>query len=287
MRSGNGRHRRPRQAPALIVAAGVTGSAIAIPLLGATSASAADASSWDRVAECESGGTWSADLGNGYYGGLQMSQETWDQFGGGAYASRPDLASRTQQIAVAEKVLKAQGVTSWLSCATISGLTGVLTGGGGDSEPTSEPSGSTDGRSGGPTDSSSADPGSTPSASGDGEKGTDGSTPSDPAETPSPGASGSADGSDADGTGTGDGQATGKHRGSAAPEESASGSADEGRASDGRASRSDGPTREADGLTGGASDSGVKGPYIPDGQHGVGDPVWLIGAEQKVSGGWV
>ena len=63
MLSGNGRHRRPRQAPALLVAAGVTGSAIAIPLLGATGASAASGTTWDKVAECESGGSWSADTG--------------------------------------------------------------------------------------------------------------------------------------------------------------------------------------------------------------------------------
>ncbi|WP_455351376.1 transglycosylase family protein [Streptomyces sp. SYSU K217416] len=122
MRSGNGRHRRPRQAPALVVAAGVTGSAIAIPLLGATGASAAEASTWDRVAECESGGTWSADLGNGYYGGLQFSQETWEQFGGLSYAPQADLASRSQQIAVAEKVLAAQGPQAWPSCAGPAGL---------------------------------------------------------------------------------------------------------------------------------------------------------------------
>ncbi|WP_158685187.1 transglycosylase family protein [Streptomyces pristinaespiralis] len=109
MLSGNGRHRRPRQAPALIVAAGVTGSAIAIPLLGAGSASAADASTWDRVAECESGGAWSADFGNGFYGGLQFSKETWAAYGGTAYAPSADLASRSQQIAVAEKGARREG----------------------------------------------------------------------------------------------------------------------------------------------------------------------------------
>ncbi|MEV6795018.1 transglycosylase family protein [Streptomyces sp. NPDC051320] len=106
-----------------MVAAGVTGSAIAIPLLGAAGAHAADATTWDRVALCETGGIWSADLGNGYYGGLQFSQDTWDQYGGGQYASRPDLASRSQQIAVAEKVYAAEGAKPWLSCATVSGLT--------------------------------------------------------------------------------------------------------------------------------------------------------------------
>ncbi|WP_381566253.1 transglycosylase family protein [Streptomyces eurythermus] len=123
MLSGNGRHRRPRQAPALLVAAGVTGSAIAIPLLGAASANAADGTTWDKVAECESGGSWSADNGTGYYGGLQISQDDWDTYGGGQYAASPDQASRQQQIAVAEKILAARGTAPWATCALLSGLT--------------------------------------------------------------------------------------------------------------------------------------------------------------------
>lgn len=77
MRSGNGRHRRPRQVPALVVTAGVTGSALALPLLAATNATAADTATWDKVAECESGGSWSANSGSGAYGGLQFTQEEW------------------------------------------------------------------------------------------------------------------------------------------------------------------------------------------------------------------
>ncbi|MFH8490494.1 transglycosylase family protein [Streptomyces longisporoflavus] len=123
MLSGNGRHRRPRQAPALIVAAGVAGSAIAIPLLGATSASAASTATWDKLAECESGGAWSADEGNGYYGGLQLSQEVWENYGGLDYAPSADQASRSQQISVAEAVLDDQGPEAWPSCAPIAGLT--------------------------------------------------------------------------------------------------------------------------------------------------------------------
>ncbi|KAA0930603.1 LysM peptidoglycan-binding domain-containing protein [Streptomyces apricus] len=123
MLSGNGRHRRPRQAPAILVAAGVTGSAIAIPLLGATGASAASGTTWDAVAECESGGSWSADTGNGAYGGLQMTQETWEGFGGLDYAPSADQASRSQQIAVAEKVLAEQGTAAWATCGLVSGLT--------------------------------------------------------------------------------------------------------------------------------------------------------------------
>ncbi|NSC22134.1 LysM peptidoglycan-binding domain-containing protein [Streptomyces albus subsp. chlorinus] len=133
MRSGNGRHRRPRQAPAVFVAAGVTGAGIALPLLGATGAHAADASAWDRVADCESGGTWSANDSDGYYGGLKLDLDTWKYYGGTVYAERPDLASRTQQIAVAEKLLEAEGPASFPHCGTA--LTGDEDGGdGGDRE---------------------------------------------------------------------------------------------------------------------------------------------------------
>ncbi|MFD9881460.1 transglycosylase family protein [Streptomyces alboflavus] len=121
MLSGQGRHRRPRQAPAIVVAAGVTGSAIAIPLLGATGAHAADATTWDKVAECESGGAWSAK-GDGYYGGLQLTQETWESYGGLAYAPSADQASRSQQIAVADKVLADQGPSAWPNCGPAAGL---------------------------------------------------------------------------------------------------------------------------------------------------------------------
>jgi hypothetical protein len=71
---------------------------------------------WDAVARCESGGNWSIDTGNGYYGGLQFSQSTWDAFGGGAYAARADLATKSEQIAVAEKVLAGQGPGAWPVC---------------------------------------------------------------------------------------------------------------------------------------------------------------------------
>ncbi|MEW2134899.1 transglycosylase family protein [Streptomyces sp. NPDC005435] len=123
MLSGNGRHRRPRQAPALLVAAGVTTSAIAIPLLGAASAHAADGTTWDKVAECESGGSWSASTGNGYFGGLQISQDDWAKYGGDQYAATADQASRSQQISVAEKILADQGTTHWATCALTAGLT--------------------------------------------------------------------------------------------------------------------------------------------------------------------
>ncbi|GGP97459.1 peptidoglycan-binding protein LysM [Streptomyces virginiae] len=122
MLSGNGRHRRPRQVPALVVTAGVTGSALAMPLLAATSATAADTTTWDKVAECESGGSWSANFGSGAYGGLQFTQEQWQNAGGLDFAERADLASRSQQIAVAERVLASQGPQAWPLCAASAGL---------------------------------------------------------------------------------------------------------------------------------------------------------------------
>jgi len=68
---------------------------------------------WDRIAACESGGNWAINTGNGYYGGLQFDSQTWLGNGGGAFAPRADLASRTQQIAIANKVYAARGLAPW------------------------------------------------------------------------------------------------------------------------------------------------------------------------------
>ncbi|MFE9925729.1 transglycosylase family protein [Streptomyces sp. NPDC005774] len=233
MLSGNGRHRRPRQAPALLVAAGVTGSAIAIPLLGAGAASAADGSTWDRVAECESGGSWSQNSGNGYYGGLQLAQGDWEKYGGLDYATSADQASRGQQIAVAEKILADQGVGAWRACGLLGGLgqdlsvPDVDTGTQGDSTDKSGP-----GRSATPSPSQSSDSSSDAKdakGAADGkekEEGADGSAEPDASTSPSAstpvkgeksdksgqegGASASVDGEDSGG---------GRHRGASAEEE--------------------------------------------------------------------
>ncbi|MEU6175717.1 transglycosylase family protein [Streptantibioticus parmotrematis] len=117
-----GKHRRVSKAVRITTLAGVAGAAIAVPLLSATSASAATVSQWDAVAQCESGGNWSINTGNGYYGGLQFSQSSWDAAGGQQYASRADLATKDQQIAVAEKLLALQGPGAW-SCASAGNLT--------------------------------------------------------------------------------------------------------------------------------------------------------------------
>jgi len=75
--------------------------------------STVNAAMWDRVAQCESGGNWAINTGNGYYGGLQFDNQTWLGAGGGQYASRADLASRTQQIAIANKVYADRGLAPW------------------------------------------------------------------------------------------------------------------------------------------------------------------------------
>ncbi|MBT1004087.1 transglycosylase family protein [Paenarthrobacter sp. DKR-5] len=95
--------------------------------LTATSANAATpTSTWDQIAQCESGGNWSINTGNGYYGGLQFSQSTWSSFGGTGSAAN---ASKAQQIAVAEKVQAAQGWGAWPACSAKIGLSGGATGG--------------------------------------------------------------------------------------------------------------------------------------------------------------
>jgi len=80
------------------------------------SAPAVAAGMWDRIAQCESGGNWHINTGNGYYGGLQFLTSTWLANGGGRYASRADLASREQQIAVAEALRAKVGLSPW-GCA--------------------------------------------------------------------------------------------------------------------------------------------------------------------------
>ncbi|MFD7995955.1 transglycosylase family protein [Streptomyces mexicanus] len=153
--SGKGKHRRPSKATRVIALAGVTGAAVAGPLMAAGNASAATASEWDAVAQCESGGNWSINTGNGFYGGLQFTNSTWAAYGGTAYAPRADLATKSQQIAVAEKVLAGQGKGAWPVCGK--GLSGAAyTGGTGSSTSSSSSSSSSasNGSSSGSTGSS-------------------------------------------------------------------------------------------------------------------------------------
>lgn len=90
--------------------------------LSATAANAATpTSTWDSLAQCESGGNWSTNTGNGFSGGLQFTSSTWAAYGG---TGSPADASREQQIAVAERVQASQGWGAWPSCASQLGLSG-------------------------------------------------------------------------------------------------------------------------------------------------------------------
>jgi resuscitation-promoting factor RpfA len=103
----------------------VAGAVVAgTPLVLAGTANAASDDVWDQIAHCESGGKWNTNTGNGYAGGLQFSPSTWRAYGG---SGSPASASREQQIAVAEKVLAAQGWGAWPVCSKKVGARGAAT----------------------------------------------------------------------------------------------------------------------------------------------------------------
>ncbi|MEH0111252.1 transglycosylase family protein [Tersicoccus sp. MR15.9] len=96
----------------------LTGAGVAVT---GTQANAASEATWDRVAQCESGGNWSINTGNGFSGGLQFTASTWAEYGG---TGSPTTASKAQQIAVAERVLAGQGWGAWPVCSVQAGATG-------------------------------------------------------------------------------------------------------------------------------------------------------------------
>ena len=121
---------RHRQVTARRVALGTlaAGAVTGISLLASPAAPAQAASvNWDAIAQCESGGNWHINTGNGFYGGLQFTQSTWAGYGGKQYAARADLASRGEQIAVAEKVLVGQGIGAWPVCGKKAGSSTTYT----------------------------------------------------------------------------------------------------------------------------------------------------------------
>lgn len=118
-----GRHSKKRTFTANKGAGVILGAAACGASLPAI-ASAAPDSAWDALAECESSGDWGINTGNGYYGGVQFSASTWDAFGGEEYAADAHLATREQQIAIAERVLAGQGWGAWPTCSVQAGVTG-------------------------------------------------------------------------------------------------------------------------------------------------------------------
>ena len=91
----------------------IAGALAVAPIALGAGAANADSVNWDAVASCESGGNWSINTGNGYYGGLQFTMGTWQSNGG---SGSPHAASREEQIRVAENVLQSQGIGAWPSC---------------------------------------------------------------------------------------------------------------------------------------------------------------------------
>lgn len=127
-----GRRSKPRERKSRKIAttAGFTLGGVSLPLVSATTAEAATVATWDKVAQCESGGNWRINTGNGFYGGLQFTNQTWAAYGGTAFAPRADLATKAQQIIIAERVLdegwsghRPQGPGAWPVCSVRGGLT--------------------------------------------------------------------------------------------------------------------------------------------------------------------
>src|SRR5690625_5195715 len=108
-------------APKLAAATGGAVVAAGLSMAGAGTA-IAHQGVWDEVAQCESGGNWSINTGNGYHGGLQFSASTWRAFGGSEYASTADQASKAEQIAIAQRTLHGQGPGAWPTRGKRAGL---------------------------------------------------------------------------------------------------------------------------------------------------------------------
>jgi hypothetical protein len=112
-----GRHRKPTTSAVKVAKIAFTGAVIgtgSIALAG--QAGAATDGEWDQVARCESGGNWAINTGNGYQGGVQFSPSTWASHGGGEFAPAANMATKDEQIAVAERVLASQGRGAWPVC---------------------------------------------------------------------------------------------------------------------------------------------------------------------------
>ena len=121
-----GRHSKQNRNLTAKAVAGAT-AALATTALISPMASAAPDSDWDRLAQCEAGGNWQINTGNGYYGGLQFNAGTWRAYGGNEFAPLPHQATREQQIAVAERTLAKQGWGAWPACSARLGLNSAPT----------------------------------------------------------------------------------------------------------------------------------------------------------------
>ncbi|MYQ41944.1 LysM domain-containing protein [Streptomyces sp. LamerLS-316] len=177
----------PAQAPARTPAQAVPAQAaparavIAPTVVAPTVTAGTD---WDRIAECESNGRWGINTGNGYHGGLQFAPSTWRAYGGGQYAPRADLATKSEQIAVAERVRRSQGLGAWPTCGRLgaNGTSSSSSSGSGSSgsdtaqaAPERQSTGSSNSGSSGTTSSGTTSSGSSAGSSHHGDDSTAGS----------------------------------------------------------------------------------------------------------------
>ncbi|KID31765.1 transglycosylase family protein [Prauserella rugosa] len=134
-----GKHRKSSSASRTLARVAVAGLAVGAPLALSAAPAQAQSVNWDAIAECESSGNWSTNTGNGYYGGLQFSQSTWEAYGG---SGNPADASREEQIAVAERTLEGQGIGAWPVCgaqgSSSASYEGSNTGGSAEQAPVEE-----------------------------------------------------------------------------------------------------------------------------------------------------
>ena len=105
-----------RRTAAALAIGGVAAATMSMP-----AANAVDGATWDALAQCESGGNWSINTGNGFYGGLQFTQQSWNGVG---MSGSPATASRAQQIEAGERLLAIQGWGAWPACSAKLGLYG-------------------------------------------------------------------------------------------------------------------------------------------------------------------
>lgn len=108
-----------RRAAVALALGGLSVGALAVP-----SANAADLATWEKLAQCESGGNWSINTGNGFYGGLQFTQQSWNGVG---MSGSPHTASKEAQIEAGERLLALQGWGAWPACTAKYGLSGAAT----------------------------------------------------------------------------------------------------------------------------------------------------------------
>ncbi len=120
-----GRHCKPSSTRRTLTRTAIAGAVASAPLVTAGQAQAASDNVWDQVANCESGGNWSTNTGNGFHGGLQFTSSTWRSFGGTQFAPTAHQATREEQIAIAEKVLTGQGWGAWPVCSRKAGARGT------------------------------------------------------------------------------------------------------------------------------------------------------------------